>query len=197
MSDTSVLPETICTPAEALGHSIQWLCSPRGGNNFYGRVINGCKRRDVPGLGTCGVSITEHGNYVLGWDPEWFASIPENLRLLVILHEAGHLVLRHVERGLSILFAYAPETRARIKEVLNIAQDLACNDIVIRPLLGDKTLNFDEYKKNICFPEHMKWPQGKTMEEYFMLLLDKLKEHGWTPDPDTSEECQGACGDPG
>ncbi len=83
-------------PAEALGKALQWACSPRGGNNFYGRVLNGCARKVVPGLNTIGVTLDELGRYVFLWDPVWFVAQDEPYQLLGIVHEAGHLVLRHV-----------------------------------------------------------------------------------------------------
>ena len=30
--------------ARAMSMALHWLCSPRGGNNFYGRILNGCGR---------------------------------------------------------------------------------------------------------------------------------------------------------
>jgi len=174
-----------------LGRCLQWACSPRGGNNFYGRVLNGCGLHATPGLGTCGVTLDKKGRYVLLWDPAWFAAQDEAFRLLVIVHEAAHLILRHIERGI-ILQRLALNTNysAKIKEVLNIAMDMAVNDLALRPMVDDNQKNFKTYRKELIWPESRGYSRGLTAEEYYVLLIQDLKKHGWSPQDSNSEDPQ-------
>jgi predicted metal-dependent peptidase len=183
-------------PAEALGKALQWACSPRGGNNFYGRVLNGCARRDVPGLNTVGVTIDEIGRYVFLWDPTWFAAQDESLQLIVIVHEAAHIVLRHVERGIQILSGWDAPIQARLKAIFQVAGDMACNDTALRPMIGNQKLRFHEHKEKMHWPEKMNFKNGLSMEDYFLLILQELKKNGWDPDPKKSQ-CNGSGSEPG
>lgn len=168
------------TPIESMGDCLQWACSPRGGNNFYGRVLNGCSRREFPNMGTVGVTLTRLGHYLMLWDPEWFVQQEKAFQLLVIVHEAGHLVLQHLERAMRMhLIIQDVEKSIRLRPVINIAQDMAVNDISVRPLLASTEFKFATHKEKCIWPEDRDYPVGKTFEEYLALLLADLKEHGW------------------
>ena len=178
----------MCDAAEELGKVLQWLCSPRGGNNFYARVMNGCGRHAHPGLNTCGVRIDREGRYLMEWDPAWFKKQTKPFQVLVIIHEAAHLILRHVERGIVIERQIVDNLIAqKIHEVLNIAMDMAVNDIAIRPMLTDTSMNFAECADLLIWPEDRKYPRGLSAEEYFARLLKDLKDHGWSPDHQDSK----------
>ena len=176
------------TPAEALGECLQWCCSPRGGNNFFGRIMNGCGRKALEGLGTCGVNLDKQGRYVMAWDPSWFIAQPQPFQLLAIVHEATHLMLRHVERGIIIKREMMDEEKAKkLHEVINIAMDMCVNDTALRSLVNDHQMNFKEYKKWLIWPEDREYPKGKQFEEYLAMLLADLKKHGWDPNNPSSE----------
>ena len=101
-------------PIESLSKALQWATNPRGGNNFYGRILNGAGRKAEPGLGTCAVKITNKGQYALIWDPDWFVKQPKAFQLIILVHEAAHLVLGHLERHLKLI--------QRIKDPLQVAR---------------------------------------------------------------------------
>ena len=179
--------ETTIHAGEAMGKCLQWACSPRGGNNFYGRVLNGCGRQTNEGLGTCGVRIDSQGRYLMEWDPEWFVTKNEPFQILVIVHEAAHLILRHIERGNQIKRRMQDDAKsAKVYEVMNVAMDLAVNDTSIRPLISDRHLNFAECYDEFIWPEEKEYPRGLSFEEYLVLLLKDLKESGWSPDDEHS-----------
>lgn len=175
--------ENKLSPAEALGRALQWACSPRGGNNFYGRVLNGCSRQVQKDLGTCGVTLDLHGRYIFLWDPSWFVKQEKSFQLLIMIHEAAHLVLRHLERNLYIFRNQSIETQHRLADIRNIAQDMAANDVAVRPLIGDKNLRFQEHTHQIVWPESRDYPVDKTFDEYFLMLLRDLEKCGWFVDP--------------
>ena len=173
---------------EALGKCLQWACSPRGGNNFYGRVLNGCGKLASEGLGTCGVRLDSLGRYLMEWDPNWFVQQEEPFQILVIVHEAAHLILRHIERGEQIKRRMIDDAKAhRVHEVLNVAADLAVNDTTIRPLINDKRLNFSKCYDKFIWPEEKGYPQDKSFEEYLAMLLKDLKKDGWSPDDQNAQ----------
>lgn len=176
------------TAAQALGECLQWACSPRGGNNFYGRVLNGCGKQVNHYLGTAGVRLDRLGRYILEWDPEWFVAQPRPFQLIVIVHEAAHLMLRHIERAVVIKRQLQDDQKARrLHEVINIAMDMAANDVAVRPMTNDHNMQFKNYKDLIIWPEDRDYPPNKTFEEYLGILLQDLKDHGWDPNDDGAE----------
>jgi len=168
------------TPQESLGKCIHWACSRRGGNNFYGRIINGCGRKPSPGFNTCGVTLDKRGRYLLLWDPDWFHAQTPAFQVLVIVHEAGHLVLRHIERFLTLSRPYPTPVFARLKHVMQIAADFAVNDTVVRPLIDGGGTRFKEFYDATLWPEKWDFERGLSFDEYFHQVLHKLGLDGWT-----------------
>ncbi len=163
-----------------LSEALQWVCSPRGGNNFYGRVINGCRRQASDEQKTAAVTLTPLGTYLLIWSPTFFTEIKAGMRILVLIHEAGHIMLCHLERMIrQRLFLSDDVLFKRLMPLLQIAADMAVNDIAVRPFI--ELMNFHQYKENLVFPEHKPYdfPLGKTYEEYVALLLEKSKKEGY------------------
>jgi predicted metal-dependent peptidase len=170
-------------PNDALSACLQWACSPRGGNNFYGRILNSCGRRSTPGLGTVGVALTREGKYLFLWDRDWFVAQDAQFQILCIVHEAGHLVLQHCERMLKIRLEVNDNIKAkRLRPVMNVAADMAVNDVALRGMFNDPKMNFSEYKPRIILPEDKGYPVGQCFEEYFALLLNDLVKDGFDVD---------------
>lgn len=171
------------TPAEALSQVLQWACSPRGGNNFWGRILNGCGRRAAPGIGTAAISLTREGKFMFLWDPEFFINIPMPLRIMVVIHEAAHIVLSHIERSLHMKQICSTNKFQwnQLFPLINTAQDFAANDTALRALV--ELGNFREFKKSLMFPENeeYRFPQGKSFEEYLAMLIEKCKKEGYDP----------------
>jgi len=163
-----------------LSEALQWVCSPRGGNNFYGRVINGCRRSANDSIKTCAVVLTREGTYRLIWSPKFFEEIKAGLRILVLIHEAGHIMLRHLERMVrQRLFLSDDKLFDRLMPILQKAADMAVNDIATRPFI--ELMNFHKYKDALVFPEQepFNFPEGLTYEEYVKKLLEKSKDEGY------------------
>lgn len=181
------------SPEDALSACLQWACSPRGGNNFYGRVLNGCGRRSEPSLGTVGVTLTTEGKYMFLWDREWFVDQDSPFQLLCIVHEAGHIVLQHLERMLKIRMEINdPKKAKRFRPIMNVAADMAVNDVAVRPMLNDARTSFASHKDKLIFPESRNYPTGKSFEEYFALLMQDLIKHGFDPNADIVEKMKQA-----
>ena len=170
-------------PAESLSQVLQWACSPRGGNNFWGRILNGCGRRCVPGLGTAAVSLTRDGKFMFLWDPQFFTEIPMPLRIMVVIHEAGHIVLSHIERSIGLKQRCNSNNFQwnQLFPLINIAQDMAVNDVALRPLVD--LANFRDHKQHLMFPENLpyEFPRNESFEEYLARLIQKCKDDGYDP----------------
>lgn len=174
--------------ANAMHDVLQWMCScnPRAGNNFYGRVLNGCGRMPVKDLKTCAVTLTQEGHYKFLWDAEWFEEQTQALQILVVLHEVAHLVLTHLERILRIRLKMADSQKyAQIHDLVNVAADLAANDTVVRPFVQEARQKiYDTEFKEFNLPENIKpkpYPTGESFEEYLARLLEDLDKQGWKP----------------
>ncbi len=166
----------------ALSEVLQWACSPRGGNNFYGRILNGCGRINAKGLGTAGVTITPEGRYLLACDDVWYSKQPRQFQIIVVVHEAAHLALAHVERELHYKQRIVDKKKFRyIHKILNVAMDMAVNDVAVRPFISEQGGKFEECREKLIFPEDREYPPNLEFETYFTMLMKDLKEHGFDP----------------
>lgn len=155
---------------------LQWMNSSRGDNlgqtSFFGKLLNGCQRREEPGLGTIAVSISKMGRYQLIYDPEWFASRNPRQQLIHLIHEATHLLCCHVERKFKLIAKVGSlEEWAKVNDIHNIAADICANDTGLREVCTKE--EWDERPLN---PENYGFPQGESFDEYFALLLEKEGE---------------------
>lgn len=161
-----------------LSRSIVYFVAPRGGNNYFARVINGCDKVSTPNIKTCRVSVTPNGRWILEYDDEWILKKSIAMRKLVLVHEAGHLIQRHIERYFKLLSTVTDEqVRVALEAVYNIAMDLADNDTIVR-----HEKEFEECVKSGEFdgllPENLKLPRGKSFEEYTALVISQAKQIG-------------------
>ena len=157
----------------ALTNALQWLCSPRGGNNFYGRVLNGCRRVSVPGKGTISVSINRNtGRYNLEYDLEWFEGLPVRLQLFVVMHESCHLILQHIPRALWMYNNLPSGSDLQLNHKLsNCAMDFAVNSGFLKKemdLMGDAYPGLNPAKHDL--------PDKLMYEEYLALLIEKAEK---------------------
>jgi predicted metal-dependent peptidase len=182
------------SPAAALGMALQWLCSMRGGNNFFGRLLNGCSHvvdYNMPYGSAAAVGIDPDGRYQLIYSPDKFKGYSPPLRIMVLVHEAAHLALRHLERMLRAhVLTHDEKKFRRLHAVMNVAADMAANDIAVRPMLPDKRNHFNTCEEHFIWPEERKYPPGKTFEEYFILLLKDMEQHGFDSNFDPDADLQ-------
>lgn len=155
----------------ALSQSFVYLVSPRGGNNYWAVVINGCDKQYVPGMGTCAVSLTPNGRYILSCDPEFFGGLSDPMKKLVLVHEAGHVAMRHPERACRLLANVTNESvRESVTTVFNLAADFAINDTIVRPEREFAAMVAEKQFTGLL-PENFGLPLGLSMEQYMLLLV--------------------------
>lgn len=188
------LEDTADSPASALGMALQWTGSMRGGNNFFGRLLNGCTHvveHNMPYGSAAAVGLSTEGHYQLIYSPERYQAHTPPMRVLILIHEAAHLALRHLERMLRTRVLTHDEKKfRRLHEIMNVAADMAANDIAVRPLMGDTRNHFNTCQEHFIWPEERGYAQGKTYEEYFILLMKDLCKHGFDPDFDPEADLQ-------
>ena len=118
---------------------------------YFADAILGFVYHARPGIRTMLVT----NRLVLGYDPEWAERGTVANLAADIIHEVHHFVRRHFERS----------ELAADRRLFNIAGDLAINPDL-------KHGGWDMHESAI-YPENFKLPEGKTMEEYYDLLLQQ------------------------
>jgi predicted metal-dependent peptidase len=176
---TALAPADIPERDNKLSQSLVYLVSPRGGNNYWARLINGCDKTFSGGahedVKTLGVAVAPNGRFVLIVNYPFFVGISERQQKLELVHEAGHIALRHHERMMRVMSQTVdPDVRMAVLAVWNIAVDLADNDQVVRNEAEFKDAEAAGELDTYLFPEKLGLPRGKTAEQYVGLVIQKL-----------------------
>jgi predicted metal-dependent peptidase len=158
------------TGEEMLTQSFVYLVSPRGGNNFAARVLNGCDKVATHEIERMGVAPTANGRFALYYNPSWVAKLSPRMLKLVLMHEAAHIFLRHHERFLRVMSSTGSnERRQAIRAFFNLAADLAVNETIVR--------NEKEFPDAVAagewnglMAETFGVARGLAMEDYLALL---------------------------
>ena len=175
---------------DAMSQSFVYLVSPRGADCFYARILNACEKITDKEHSTLGVHITPSGKFVLKYNPEFFASLTYPLKKLVLVHEAGHLVLRHQERLFRMMAVITdPKIRIALLAIFNWAADFAVNDNLVRNEAEWATQKpWENNPKDLMerinkgeklpegtwawlLPEHFNLPKDKSYEYYLGALM--------------------------
>lgn len=153
------------SPREKLAAAVLRVCEPpKGMAPYFGVMLRGLVRREMEGLGTLGVSK----DGVLFWDPAFVEKIDVQELALSLMHEVGHVVLKHHERAEHMGIVPSPSPEAGTRSALaNFAMDMCWNEELAKA---------NTIPKGWLLPETFEQPPGLTMEERFRLLERKLKE---------------------
>jgi len=170
---------TAATESTELSRSLVYLVSPRGGDNYWARVINGTDKVYLDTEGTLSVSIAKNGRYVLTCHNPFFEGCSVPMRKLAVIHEAGHLALRHLERVTRLLTTQAdPLVRKTIQTIYNYALDFAVNDSILRKepefVQVHRPRGTDKGEFTFLLPEEFGYPKGLSVEEYVRLMLKDI-----------------------
>ena len=155
---------------EPLIQALAWLISPRGGNNFLGRLLSKSIKSPTGVQGTLGVSLGAKGEYKLNWDSIWFNDQDRTFQIMLLIHEAGHLALGHYLRMHRILHTYKDSglNPKALWLLGNVAADMAINDLLLSP---SDLKNGVQYEKFFIYPSAYKLKEGESLEYYFQKLL--------------------------
>jgi len=126
-------------------------------------------------LPTAGVKINEEtGQFEMLYNPEFFASLPDDQKLGVLKHEFYHLIFEHVTGRM-------PE--GKMTKMWNVATDLAINSHIANELPEQALVpgvgNYSEF------------PAGKSAEYYYNLLKENEKEEEGEGDDQSNDSGDG------
>lgn len=153
---------------------------------FFAALSRKIDKKASTVLPTAGVKINEEtGQFEMLYNPEFFASLPDDQKLGVLKHEFYHLIFEHVTGRM-------PD--GKMTRNWNVATDLAINSHIANELPEQALVpgvgNYSEF------------PSGKSAEFYYNLLKENEKEEegegdGESDDSGDGEENKDGNGQPG
>lgn len=162
--------------------------SVNGWAPYFGSVLRGLVRREFPPAmldayaalkRTPTIGVT--AGMIMYWHPPWVAAQETDELAAVLMHEAMHVLLNHIERGNAI-----GATTAEKAFLANLAGDMSINEELrkARKLPG-----------SAVYPETFGQPLGLVMEVRYHLLLEEVKSAmSKIPSPGAGSGQCGSCG---
>ena len=141
-----------------------------GMRRYLTKTVYSMPAFERPGIGTMCVDRTGQMYY----DPEFIDRLTPEQGGYCLIHETGHLLLRHHEQLRPILGDNPPEW---LREAANIAADVALEQVLLRGGL-EKHRPFQVH----TYEQH-NLPPRKTMVEYLMILIERHKAGSPPPPP--------------
>lgn len=153
------------TAKEKLAAAILRVCEPpRGLAPYFGVILRGLVRREMPGLNT--LAVSKDG--VLFWDTAYVDSVGVEELALGLMHEVGHVVLKHHDRAEHMGVVPDPSPEASTNAALaNFAMDACWNEE-----LG----KCHKLPATWVTPDTLNQPAGLLMEERYRLLQQEVKK---------------------
>lgn len=153
------------TPRQLLGqarvHTFEYV-------PYLASYIYSLREQETPGIGTA--AVDEAGN--LYWCPKFVSEIGKEQTAYLVAHEALHLVYDHHSRAREIIGEHADEFH---RFVCNVAGDLVIEQTLhmMRHLRPDGCVHLG--CKIEAWGITLDFPENKSMQEYYRLILEKLK----------------------
>lgn len=136
---------------------------------YLATYIYAMKAVERKGLGT--MAVDPHGN--MYYDPDWVAKQSTEQGAYTVTHEVCHLIFRHHERAKE-MYGDAPTKQQQL--VCNVAADLVVEQALHQMRLhrpdGAVHLGMEYRSLGIT----LDFPPDLRMEEYYRLIMEKLKE---------------------
>jgi predicted metal-dependent peptidase len=147
---------------------------------FFAALSRRINKQSTTAIPTAGVCLNKHtAQFEMLYNPEFMASLTDEQKLGVLMHEFYHIIYGHVTDRL-------PE--GGMSKEWNIATDLAINSHI-----------YDKLPDNCCVPGRgpfTDYPLGKASEWYFTKLKkDKENEEGPYDKPEKGEGGEGEDGE--
>ena len=154
------------TPRQLLGqarvHTFEYV-------PYLASYIYSLREQETPGIGTA--AVDEAGN--LYWCPKFVTEIGKEQAAYLIAHESLHLIFEHHSRAREIIGEHPDEFK---RFVCNVAGDLVIEQTLsmMRHLRPDGAVhlgcNVEAWGFRLDFPEN------KSMQEYYRLIMERLKQ---------------------
>ena len=158
-----------------LSDVICYLVSQRQAN-FFARILTGMRIERTNSVPAMAVMLRKR-NYVLLYNEKWLSKASYDQVVVVIEHEAHHLILEHIPRQLraNAMFT-SKEKKVLFDTVTPFAADLADNS-----LLNDYSTSFKKIlgEMGLCFPGTQpfeKLPRDRAYEWYLSELMREAKK---------------------
>jgi predicted metal-dependent peptidase len=153
------------TPRQLLGqarvHTFEYV-------PYLASYIYSLREQETPGIGTA--AVDEAGN--LYWCPKFVSEIGRDQTAYLVAHEALHLGYDHHSRAREIIGEHADEFH---RFVCNVAGDLVIEQTLhmMRHLRPEGCVHLG--CKIEAWGITLDFPENKSMQEYYRLILEKLK----------------------
>ncbi len=138
---------------------------------FFAALSRRIHKSSTTAIPTAGVKMNEgSGNFEMVYNPNFFAKLPDNQKLGVLMHEMYHIIFEHVTGRLP------PEGMSKM---WNIATDLAINSHLM-----------DCLPKGGLFPtrgQFESYPQGMSAEWYYSKLNQDQENGEGAFDPENQQ----------
>lgn len=162
-----------------LSQAMSYLVHPRFGRNFYAMTLAPLlrlERKDIPAMAVGAINK----RFALFYNTQWINENPFEYVVGVLEHEALHLVLEHLSRGLRFRTALTGDELAFFSTTLDqYAADMAVNSLLIKSNEWMKDNKFD----SMITPSAYGLPMDKSYEWYARQLLKMVKK-----DPDLKKQ---------
>jgi len=144
------------------------------GNSYWGYLFSRLARRsnkELPSI--MGVAPEHDGLIALYYHPDLVDMATDDVLMLILEHEGMHVLNKHVPRLIRILANELNDKRKPLKaSIWNIAADCCVNTQMNMP----QEVKIGENKVFPEFPENHKLPPKRIAEEYYNLLMKRVKE---------------------
>jgi len=154
------------TPRQLLGqarvHTFEYV-------PYLASYIYSLREQETPGIGTA--AVDEAGN--LYWCPKFVQEIGKEQAAYLIAHEALHLIYDHHSRAKEIIGEHPDEFK---RFVCNVAGDLVIEQTLsmMRHLRPDGAIHLGCDVPAWGFS--LDFPENKSMQEYYRLIMERLKQ---------------------
>lgn len=154
------------TPRQLLGqarvHTFEYV-------PYLASYIYSLREQETPGIGTAAVDAA--GN--LYWCPKFVQEIGKEQAAYLIAHEALHLIYDHHSRAKEIIGEHPDEFK---RFVCNVAGDLVIEQTLsmMRHLRPDGAIHLGCDVPAWGF--RLDFPENKSMQEYYRLIMERLKQ---------------------
>ena len=139
--------------------------------SFYGFILSKMVTSFTRAIPTAGAGFTNN-NYQLLINPDFFNPLPLEQRMGILLHEAMHVILKHIFR-----------VGERDHMLFNVAADIALNQHIERSWLPEGAM----------YPETFKLSSNLTAEQYYELLKEEQKKQQKEKDEWEEQNGTGDC----
>lgn len=148
---------------------------------FFAGVSRYVSKIPSTAIPSAGVRITDDGNFELMYNPQYMASLSDNHKLGILMHEFYHLIFEHC-------FHRSPDGK-KISLKWNLATDMSINCHIKRFMPEDS-----------IFPQKFGYEDGLSAEQYFAKLPDDPSggkcngQHAQGEGQGDGPSCDGSCG---